>query len=181
MVAEGDPGPSGIRAGRTSDLSGTVIDFTLTIMAQIIYNGTEIVCVATFPVGGDNEETASVNLKIQGKSYLCMKAMHSLSIGPLSVVTDIMRDSSTITWVAPFSLNLTGVDPDIIYCVKVYNITCGVDDLVVGDCNVTEPRLVDNRLQQGYVYSVTITPRSNGPDAQNGTSNTKEGILGYNS
>ena len=34
----------------------------------------------------------------------------------------------------------------------VYNITCGVDDLVVGDCNVTEALYVDNRLQQGYIY-----------------------------
>ena len=76
MVAEGDPGPSGIRAGRTSDLSGTVIDFTLTIMAQTIYNGTEVVCVAIFPV--PNEETVSVNLTVQGKNEtfcLCIKAM----------------------------------------------------------------------------------------------------------
>ena len=57
------------------------------------------------------------------------------------MVTGIMRDSSTITWEAPFSLNLTGVDPDIVYCVEVYNITCGVDDLVVGDCGVTEPHI----------------------------------------
>ena len=91
------------------------------------------------------------------------------------MVTDIKRDSSTITWEAPFSLDLTGVDPDIVYCVEVYNITCGVDDLVVGDCNVTEPRFIDNRLKQGYIYRITITPRSNGQDAQNGTNNTKEG------
>ena len=91
------------------------------------------------------------------------------------MVTEVTRNSSTIAWMAPFSLDLTGVDPDIVYCVEVYNITCGVDDLVVGDCDVTEPRFVDNRLQQGYVYHIAITPRSNGQDAQNGTSNTKEG------
>ena len=96
------------------------------------------------------------------------------------MVTDIMRDSSTITWVAPFSLDLTGVDPNIVYYVEVYNITCGVDDVVVCDCNVTEPRFVDDRLQQGYIYRFTVTPRSNGQDAQNGSNNTKEGtcILG---
>ena len=96
-------------------------------------------------------------------------------IGLLSSVTEIRRGSSTLSWEAPFSLDLTGVDPDIVYCVEVYNIICGVDDLVVGDCNVNEPRFVDNRLQQGYIYRITITPRSNGQDAQNGTSNTKEG------
>ena len=91
------------------------------------------------------------------------------------MVTEIKRNSSTITWKAPFSLDLTGVDPDIVYCVEVYNITCGVDDLVVGDCNVTEPRFVDNRLQQGYIYRIIVTPRSNGLDAQNETDNTKQG------
>ena len=67
-IVEGNPGPSGITAGRTLDGSGTVIDFTLTIMAQTIYNGTEIVCIATFPGGNvPNEETISVSLTIQGK------------------------------------------------------------------------------------------------------------------
>ena len=68
-VVEGNPGPSGIIAGRTPGGSGTVIDFTLTIIAQPIYNETEIVCIATFPVGSvPDEETISVNLTIQGKN-----------------------------------------------------------------------------------------------------------------
>ena len=94
------------------------------------------------------------------------------------MVTEVERNnSSTMTWSPPFSLDLTGVDPNIVYCVGVYNITCGVDDLVVSDCNVTEARYVDDRLQQGHIYRITITPRSNVQDAQNGTSNTKEGIM----
>ena len=98
-------------------------------------------------------------------------------IGPLSIVTDFRRNSSIITWVAPFSLDLTGVDPNIVYCVEVYNITCGVDDLVVGDCNVTQPRYEDSNLQGGHIYRIAIIPRSNGQNedvknAQNGTSFT---------
>ena len=95
------------------------------------------------------------------------------------MVTEIKRNFSTITWVAPFSLDLTGVEPDIVYCMEVYNITCGVDDLVVGDCNVTEPRYVDNRLQQGFIYHITVTPRSSGQGAQNGTNNIKKGIFAH--
>ena len=95
--------------------------------------------------------------------------------GPLSKVMNIRRNSSTITWEAPFSLDLTGVDPDIVYCLEVYNITCGVNDLVIGDCDVTQPHYVNNQLQRGFIYCITITPRSNGQDAQNGTSSTKEG------
>ena len=80
-VFEGDTSLSGITAGRTLDGSGSVIDFTLTIMAQPIYNGTEIVCIAIFRVGGGsvpNDETISVNVTVQGKNetfYLCMKTM----------------------------------------------------------------------------------------------------------
>ena len=91
--------------------------------------------------------------------------------------SNVRRSSSTITWEPPFSLDLTDVDPDIVYCVEVYNITCGVDDLLVGGCNVTETRYEDNRLQQGHIYHITIIPRNNiGQNAQNGTLFTKKGI-----
>ena len=91
------------------------------------------------------------------------------------MVTSVTRSASTITWKAPFSLNLTNVDPNIVYCVEVCNITCGVDDLVVSDCNVTEPSYEDNRLHQGRIYRISITPRSNGRNAQNGSKSTKIG------
>ena len=91
------------------------------------------------------------------------------------MVFDLQRNSSTIIWEPPFSLDINGVDPDIVYCVEVYNITCEVDDLVVGDCNVTEAHYVDNRLQQGHIFRITITPRSNIQGARNGASLTKEG------
>ena len=92
------------------------------------------------------------------------------------MVTSVARSALAITWKAPFSLNLTNFDPNIIFCVEVYNITCGVDVPVVGDCNVTEPSYEDNRLLQGNIYRIIITARSNGLNAQNGTSKTKEGM-----
>ena len=91
------------------------------------------------------------------------------------MVSNIERNSSTISWVPPPTLDLTSVDPDIAYCVEVYNITCGVDALVVGDCNVTETRYVDSRLLQGHIYRIIITPRSNVPTATNGTVSIKQG------
>ena len=92
------------------------------------------------------------------------------------MVTDISRNFTSILWESPFSLNLTNVDPIVVYCVEVVNITCGVEDLVVGDCDVTESRYMDNRLQQGQIYRIMVTPRSNGENAQNGTSKTLQGI-----
>ena len=64
-----------------------------------------------------------------GSLIICLSNVHSKSnlpkflnysstvyvhVGPLSMVTEIKRNSSTITWKAPFSLDLTGVDPDIV-------------------------------------------------------------------
>ena len=46
---------------------------------------------------------------------------------------NIKRNFSTISWEPPFSLDLTNTDPNIIYCVEVYNITCGETDRVFVD------------------------------------------------
>ena len=71
-VMEGVSGPSGITAGRTLDGNQNVIDFTLTVEAQSNYNGTKIVCIATFIAANmPNEVTVSVNLTLQGKDEIC--------------------------------------------------------------------------------------------------------------
>jgi hypothetical protein len=69
-------------------------------------------------------------------------------------------------------LDLTGVDPDIVYCVEVYNITCGRRDLIISDCNVTEPSYTSDDIMAGYIYEYTVTPRSNVEEASNGISVT---------
>ena len=91
------------------------------------------------------------------------------------MVFHIKRNVSTITWVPPHSLDLTNVDPDIVYCVEVHNITCGKTDLLINDCDMTEVHYVDNNLDQGHIYRVTITPRSNVEGTRNGTDLTKDG------
>ena len=80
-------------------------------------------------------------------------------------------------WNAPFSLDLTNANPDIVYCVEVYNITCERRDLIISDCNVTEPSYTsDDIAPDGYIYEYTVTPRSNVEEAKNGTSLTVTGI-----
>ena len=86
------------------------------------------------------------------------------------------RNTSTLSWTAPFSLDLTNVDPDIAYCVDIYNITCGRRDLIVSDCNVTEPSYTFD-ASDGYIYEYIVTPRSNVEGARNGIpSNPLRGI-----
>ena len=99
-----------------------------------------------------------------------------LSIGLLQGVISLVRTGDTLFWEPPFSLDLTGVDPDIVYCVEVYNITCGRRDLIISDCSVTEPSYTsDDIAPHGYIYEYTVTPRSNVPGARNGSSGTVTG------
>ena len=83
-------------------------------------------------------------------------------------MSNINRNGSTITWDTPFSLNLTGVDPDIVYCVEVYNITCGEIDPVFVDCSVVD-NIITCFCELSFIYEVQVTPRSNVNRTMNGT------------
>ena len=90
--------------------------------------------------------------------------------GPLEAVKQLRKEGPALIWDPPFFLDLTNVDPDIAYCVEVYNITCGGRELVFSDCNVTENSYTSDVIApDGYIYEYIITPRSNVQGAQNGT------------
>ena len=90
-------------------------------------------------------------------------------------MSNVSKHPSTLSWTVPFSLDLTNIEPDIVYCVEVYNITCGGRELVISDCDVMESSFTNDALQSGYIYEYTVTPRSNVAGAQNGTSLTITG------
>ena len=83
--------------------------------------------------------------------------------------------SGTITWIPPFSLNLTNAEPDIAYCLKVYNITCGVRALLVNTCRLLEPQYRNSVLHKADLFEITVTPRSNIEYAHNGINQTIKG------
>ena len=91
-------------------------------------------------------------------------------------MVNVKRRNDTIVWGAPFSLNLTNVEPNIVYCVEVYNITCGGRELLISDCDVMESSYTSDALLPGYIYEYTVTPRSYVEGAQNGTSKTITGV-----
>jgi hypothetical protein len=91
-----------------------------------------------------------------------------LAVENLDKVTDIDKDAFILSWSSPFSLNLTDIEPDIVYCVEVYNITCGKRGLITSDCNVTESSYTSD-APNGYIYEYIVTPRSNVEGARNGT------------
>ena len=85
-------------------------------------------------------------------------------------MSDVSRQSSTLSWQTPFSLDLTNTEPDIAYCVEVYNITCGGREFVFSDCNVIENSYTSDVIApDGYISEYIVTPRSNVQGAQNGS------------
>ena len=64
-------------------------------------------------------------------------------IGLLAPVENLTAHSQwlfiLLTWTPPISLDITGVDPDLWYCVEVYNITWGRAPFTT-NCSVHEPQ-----------------------------------------
>ena len=73
-----------------------------------------------------------------GNSYMFQSIP---AIGLLSAVSGLValpqRGAINLTWTPPFSLDITGVDPDLWYRVEVYNITSGRTPLT--NLTVSEP------------------------------------------
>ena len=86
--------------------------------------------------------------------------------GPLSAVGDLKVDakntsSVTISWSAPFSLDVTGVDPDIWYSVLIYNVTDENNPTAIlcTDCiNITETHytFTPDYLSPCHVYNFSV-------------------------
>ena len=117
--------------------------YTLSIPGRAEYNETVLQCVAGRDVGGGSIQSANVTLKVQGKEHsLCLKPIflsHAQRIkkkqhvfmlrltGLLTSVGNLKAEnglnSVTISWSAPFSLDVSGVDLDIWYTVLISNVT----------------------------------------------------------
>lgn len=73
------------------------------------------------------------------------------------------------TWDPPYSLDLTMVVPDIIYCLDILRVTCGIREHIISDCHVTHHNYTNETLDVADLYEAIVTPRSNIMHANNGT------------
>ena len=99
----------------------------------------------------------------------CTSGVHACELlflsGILSSIADLEASgnasSVTISWTAPFSLDVTGVDPDTWYSVLIYNMTESYEATAVPctDCiNITETHYTFTPEYptpcQKYIFSV---------------------------
>ena len=83
----------------------------------------------------------------------------------------------SLVWEPPFTLNLTNVHPDIVYCVDVYNVSCANRQHLLSDCSLTEPTYpYDYNHQRADLLEYVVVPRSNVENARNGTPQVLIGI-----
>ena len=87
-----------------------------------------------------------------------MQLGHLSAVGSLSVT--VQNSIIFLTWTAPFTLDITGVDPDITYCVGVVNSTSS--STLHSQCGITETEYeYTHSIPLETVchdYMVTVTP-----------------------
>ena len=131
------------------------------------YNDTTIQCIANF--GDRNEPSNILTLLVQGRlvTYypiftvpLCLADITCL--GLLSVVgspsLNLAGTDVSLSWTAPFTLDIPNNDPDITYCVDIVNSTSS--SVVLSECGITVTEF-NFFIPIGGVcdnYTFTVTP-----------------------
>ena len=107
---------------------------------------------------------------------ICMYAGQLRSQGIISSSFVNNSDFQVLSWEQPFSLNITNVEPDVVYIVEMYrlNTTCfDHQHLLLSEFTVFQPYL--EFAVPRFPYEVIVTPRSNLEGARNGISSTYSG------
>ena len=147
------------------------------------YNNTMVQCRAVLDVGGDAQfvQTCDALLLVQGiLNIAIIIALHYNTSGPLASITGLRLEmvtstSVTLTWDAPFSLDLTTAELDIQYCVDVHSFPGR--QLVESTCDIIDTNYTFSISDQDQIV-FTVTPRSNVEGSSlNGTPNELAGPL----
>lgn len=119
----------------------------LIILATEEANGTNISCTVIHSQGSDNKDISSDNATLYVQGQLTAVKNISIEIGDEKAVN--------ISWVPPFTLNISDTDVDITYCVTISNISL----VVWKKCEINQTKYMPptNKLLCEN-YDVFITP-----------------------
>ena len=98
------------------------------------------------------------------------------AVSSLKVTNDV--SSITLFWTPPFSLDVTGVDPDIWYSVFIYNVTDENNPTAIlcTNCtNITETHctFTPDYLSPCHVYKLSVTPFNGAGQGESSTNVTR--------
>ena len=85
----------------------------------------------------------------------------------------------SLTWKSPQSLNITNVEPDIVYCVNIFLITGCKHQIIETNCTVLQPKFtfMKSNPDPRELFQFIIIPRNNVKGALNGT--PSEPVIGH--
>ena len=88
------------------------------------------------------------------------------------MISDLKVNSTSSTihlnWKAPFSLNLSAVHPDIVYCLDIFKVS-DLEHHLVSDCSVLDTHYNFVSPDPRALLQFRVTPKSNVEGATNGT------------
>ena len=95
----------------------------------------------------------------------------------VAIQRNYSSNSLTITWDKLSSLDLTDIDPDILYTIKIFKIMymCG-HNVSISHEVVAGSTITMGNLDLMQIYKAAIAARNNVPGARNGPSVEVEGI-----
>lgn len=86
-------------------------------------------------------------------------------------ISKVAHATILVSWLAPFSLNLTYVEPDIVYCLNVNRVINQTKTHFITNCSVfvTEYVINTNNDSEEMYYVVTVSARNNVEGARYGS------------
>lgn len=108
---------------------------------------------------------------------MCPSHVHAGQLDEVSELrlrVNLQNFTASFNWEAPFTLNVTNTEPDVTYCVDVYNNSNGLH--IQSECDLTETSYYfsTNNPSPCDSINVTVTPLNG---AGNGT--VSQPVLGY--
>ena len=91
---------------------------------------------------------------------------------------DYSEDELTTLWNPLPTLDINDTDPDILYTVELYQITCG-QNILINRTEVAGSNVTEEGIDLMQIYKAVIAARNNVSDARNGPSAEMKGILCY--
>ena len=93
-------------------------------------------------------------------------------------IRDYSEDKLITLWNPLPTLDITDVDPDILYTVELYQITCG-QNILINRTEVAGSNVTEEGLDLMQIYKAVIAARNNVRNARNGPSVEMKGITVY--
>ena len=109
------------------------------------------------------EENTCAQFSVANISMIFVLYISGLVPAVMNLTAKSDVSSVTISWTAPFSLDVTGVDPDIWYSVLIYNVTNenNITAILCTDCtNISETHytFTPDHLSPCDVYNFSVIP-----------------------